>query len=107
MLERGVDEEILHLCKGEESRRVDDIDAEDLGETVVIEVERILESELAVTVAVHDASVLDDVDIFWRPARGDIADDYLLEQAPVAGEADKEGCRLVDMRGGWSVPFWY
>ena len=36
VFQRRVDEEILHLGKSEESRSVNDVDAEDFSKTVVI-----------------------------------------------------------------------
>ena len=107
MLECGVDEKILHLGKSEESRRVDDVDTQDVSEPMVIEVEGILHREQAVTVAVHDAGVLDHVDVLRWPAGRDVAHDYLLEETPIAGEAYEERGRFVDMGRRRGVPFWY
>ena len=63
-----------------------------------------MEGEFAVQVGVHDACVFDDVDVLWGPAGGDVGDDGLLEEAPVAGEADEEGGGEVDMGGRRFVP---
>ena len=106
VLEGGVDEEILHLGESEESRSVDDVHAEDLGQAMVVDVKRVLRRQQAIAVTVHDACVLDHIDVFRGPAGDDVADNHLLQEAPIASEAYEERGGLVDVRGGWTVPFW-
>ena len=101
--------EVLELGEGEEGRRLDDVDAEG-AEDGVVEVEGVLERQLAARVGLLDARVLDDVDLVGRPPGGEVADDGLEEDGPAAGEADEEGRRegevivAVERRGFRDVP---
>ena len=70
-----------------QGRCSDDVDAEYFGETIVVEVERILGCEKAVLVGVKGTRVLHDVDVFWGPAGGYVSHHHLLQQWPVACEA--------------------
>jgi hypothetical protein len=56
----------------------------------VVEEEGVLEGELPVLVTVHDSCIFNDINILWGPARGNVEYYYLLEEPPVAGEADEE-----------------
>ena len=82
--------EVLQLGKGEESRCRDDIDKEKLGQAVIVQIKRVLKGEKVMAIRMHDSSVLDHVDVFWRPSRCDVGDDSLLKQRPIPREANKE-----------------
>ena len=103
-LEGGEGVEVLELGKGEEGWGGEDVDAQDGGEAVLVEVEGVLEGEEAETVAVHHACIIDDIDVGGGPAGSDVADDDLLEEAPIAGETDEEGGGFGDVGGGGLVP---
>lgn len=60
--------EILQLSESEESGGRDDIDTKDVGQAVMIKKERILEGETVEAIRMHDSSVLNHVDVFWRPS---------------------------------------
>ena len=96
--------EILQLGKSKKSRRGDDIDAEDLGQAVMVEIEGILEGEKVVAVRMHDTSVLDHMDIFGRPSRRDVRHYGLLQKRPIASEADEEWSGFIDVGIGRIVP---
>ena len=72
LLYRGVRVEVLQLRECEEGGCNEDVDAQYFDEALVVEVEGVLEGELAVAVGVHDAGVFDDVDVFGGPAGGDV-----------------------------------
>lgn len=95
--------EVLELGEGEEGGGLDDVDAE-RAEDGVVEVEGVLQGELAARVGLLDARVLDDEDLVGRPSGRDVADDGLEEDGPAAGEADEEGRRegevIVAVEGG-------
>ena len=95
---------VLELGEGLEGRGGDDVNAQNLRQTVVVEIERVLHTEKAALVGVHGPRVLDHVDVFGRPAGGDVADDALLQQRPEPGETDVETCLFWDMDFWWSVP---
>ncbi len=52
----------------------------------------------------HDSSVLDHVDVFWRPSCCDVGHDSLLKERPIAREANEEWSGFIDVRKGGSVP---
>lgn len=95
---------VLKLSKSEKSGRGDDIDTEDLGQAVMVKIERVLESEKVMVVRMHDSCVLDHINVFRRPSSGDVGYDRLLEQRPIAREANEERSRFVDVRSGRGVP---
>ena len=45
----------------------------------MVKIERILEGEKVKAIRMHDSSVLDHVDVLWRPSCGDVGHDSLLE----------------------------
>lgn len=106
MCESCVDIEVLQLSEGEERRCLDDMDAKDFYEAVVVEIEGILESEQAVAVAIHDAGVFNNVNVLWGPASGYVANDRLLEKTPIASKAYKQRGGLVHVRVRRRVPCW-
>jgi hypothetical protein len=71
------DIKILQLRERQERRCDDDVHAEEM-EARVVEEEGVLEGEECVFVGVHDAGVFDDVDVFRRPASGNVGDYDLL-----------------------------
>lgn len=95
---------VLKLGKSEKSGRGDDIDTEDLGQAVMVKIERVLESEKVMVVRMHDPCVLNHINVFRRPSGGDIGHDSLLEKRPIAREANEERSRFVDVRSGRGVP---
>ena len=82
--------EVLQLGKGEESRCRDDIDMEKLGQALIVKIKRILKSKKVIAIRMHDSSVLDHVDVFWRPSCCDVGDNSLLKEGPISREANKE-----------------
>ncbi len=104
LLQRRIDVEILQLGKSEEGGCGDNTDPEDLCEAAVVEIKWVLEREFAVTVRVHSACVFDDVDVAGRPSCCYVADNDLLQEAPVAGEANEKGCGDLGVRFWGSVP---
>ena len=82
--------EVLQLGKGEESRCRDDIDKEKLGQALIVKIKRVLKSEKVMAIRMHDSSVLDHVDVFWRPSCCDVGNDSLLKERPVSREANEE-----------------
>ena len=38
----------------------------------MVKIEGVLEGEKIMAVRMHDSGVLDDVDVFWRPSRGNV-----------------------------------
>jgi hypothetical protein len=97
--------EVLQLRKREERGSYDDIYPEHL-EACVVEEEGVLERELAELICVHDAGVLDNVDVLGRPAGGDEGHHDLLQHPPVPGEADEQRGPLGDVRGARGIPSW-
>ena len=77
---------VLQLGEGLQGRCGDDVDAKELGETVVVEVERVLGREEAILIRIKGPRVFHHVYIFWWPAGRDVANDRLLQQRPVARE---------------------
>ena len=59
---------VLQLGKCEEGGGADDIDTENRGEAVMINVERVLEGETIIQVAVHGACIFDHINIFRGPS---------------------------------------
>ena len=70
----------------------------------MVEVEGVLERELAEGVCVEGSAVIDDVDVARRPSRGDEGDDGLLQDWVVARETDEKGAPFGDVLAGWCVP---
>ena len=97
---------ILQLSKSEESGGGDDIDTKDLGQAVMVKIERVLQSEKITGIGLHDPGVLNHIDVFGRPSCCDIGYDSLLQERPIAGEANEEWSRFVDMRSGRVIPWW-
>ena len=71
--------EVLQLGEGLEGGHGDDVDTEDLRQSVVVHVERVLGCESAVLVRVKCACVFNHVDVFRWPACRDIAHHHLLQ----------------------------
>lgn len=103
-LQRREDVKILQLGESKESGSGDDIDTEDLGQAVMVQIERVLEGEKVIAIRMHNSSVLDHVNVFWRPSCCDVGYDRLLKERPIAGEANEEWSGFVDVRGGRVVP---
>ena len=95
---------VLELRKSEESGRGDDIDTKYLGQAVMVEIERVLESEKVMVIRMHDSCVLNHINVFRRPSCGDIRYDSLLKERPIAREANEEWSRFVDVRNGRGIP---
>ena len=91
---------VLELREGLQGRHCDDVDAEDLGQAMVVHVKWVLRCEEPSSVRVKCACVLDDIDVGGRPASGDVAHYHLLEKRPVSREANVEAGVLRDM-GVW------
>ena len=72
IVEGGMDIKVLELSESEERGGGNDINAQDGFEAVVVEIERVLESEKVISVRVHCACVLHDIDVTWRPACSDV-----------------------------------
>lgn len=95
---------VLQLSKSEESGGGDDIDTKDLGQAVMVKIERVLESEKITGIGMHDPGVLNHINVFGRPSCCDVGNDSLLQERPIAGEANEEWSRFVDMRSGRGIP---
>lgn len=70
----------------------------------MVKIERVLESEEAAAVGVHGSGVFDYIDVFRGPAGGYVGYYCLLQDPPVACEADKEGGFFWNMRFWGQVP---
>lgn len=81
VLVREGEEEVLQLGKGEQDWCLDNLDAEPV-EGRVVEVDGVLQRELAVFVGAVDACVLDYVDGLWSPAGCYVRDDGLKGNGP-------------------------
>ena len=99
--------EILQLREREKGGCTDDVDAKNRGEAVMIYVEGILEGEAVLEVAVHGACIFYYVNVFRWPACGQIGDYCLLQQSPIAREANKQRCRDIHMWVWGRIPWWY
>jgi len=104
--ERGESVEILQLGKREEGRCLDNIDAKDFCKTMMVQIKGVLKRKKTITVRFHDSSVLDHVNVLGWPASCYVADNNLLEERPVPGEAYKERGRLVHVRRRRDIPCW-
>ena len=82
----------------------DDVDAEEVGETVAVQVEGVLGREEPFLVRVKGARVLHHVDIFRGPACRYVSNHDLLQQWPVAREAYVETRALRHVGRGRFVP---
>lgn len=70
----------------------------------MVKIKRILEGEKIEAIRMHNSSVLDHIDVFWRPSCCDVGHNRLLKERPVAREANEKWSRLIDVRSGRSIP---
>ena len=97
LLQRGPHIEILQLRESHERGCDEHVDAKDLLEAVVVQEEGILQRQGTVFVRLHHARVLHHVDFVGGPAGHDVGYHCLLQQSPVAREANEER--------GWPLGF--
>ena len=71
---------------------------------MVVNIERVLKGEKVMAIGMHDSSVLNHVDVFWRPSCCDVGYNSLLEKRPIAREANEEWSRFIDVRRGGNIP---
>jgi len=83
------EEEVLQLREAQQCRSLDDVDTEGL-EGRVVEVERVLQRQLAAGVGLLDARILDDIYLIGWPARRDVTSHGLKKQRPGARESDEQ-----------------
>ena len=72
----------------------------------MVKIERVLEGEKILSIRMHNSSVLDHINVFWRPSCCDVGYDRLLKERPVAREANEEWSRLIDVGSGRCIPRW-
>ena len=70
----------------------------------MVKIERVLEGEKIQAIRMHNSSVLDHINVFWRPSCRDVGYDRLLKERPIACEANEEWSGLIDMRSGRIIP---
>lgn len=71
---------------------------------MVVKIERVLKGEQVMAIGMHYSSVLDHVNVFWRPSCCDVGYDSLLKERPIAREANEEWSGFIDMRSGRTIP---
>lgn len=64
----------------------------------MVKIERVLKGEKVLTIRMHDSSVLDHVDVLWRPSCRDVGYDSLLKERPIARKANEEWSCFIDVR---------
>ena len=70
----------------------------------MIQEERVLQRQKTEGVGIHDPRIFHDVDVFCGPAGCDVGYDYLLDEPPVAREADEEGGIFLNVWSWGCVP---
>ena len=104
MIDRFGEVQVLQLRKRLQARGRHHMDAQDGREAVVVEVERVLARQPTAPVRVKRARVFHHVYVPRRPAGGDVAHHDLLQERPVAREADVQAGVLRDVGVRGPVP---
>ncbi len=74
----GENVEVLQLGKGEERRCGDYVDSEGFRKAVLVDIEWVLQGKKPITVRVHSACVIDNINVFRWPTGCDVGDYNLL-----------------------------
>lgn len=81
--------QILELSERKQRRRDDNIHAQHILQSMVLEIEGVRFVQQTISIRKHCPGILNHVDVSWGPSCSDVSDDCLLEQRPVACEADE------------------